>query len=164
LKVNIRGAQLESFNDQGVDQLDDGSFRIHVFGGIHGRSHAGNLDLALRDVLNHFIDCAFRSRTAAAPAAAAATVILVERGLDVLLDRNLQFDLGAEQVGQAVDGIQIRRVADRHGDDIAVFGNGHRAEFLCDVAADERNDIVTEAQFAEVYNFSTEVGGLGLRD
>ena len=78
----------------------------------------------------------------------------------------LEFNVGAlqQEVMQAVNRIEIGRVADGDGDGVVDLGNGDGAVFFGDVPADERDDVIRQAQFGEVDDFGAEVGGLGLGD
>ncbi len=63
---------------------------------------------------------------------------------------------------KAVDGIQVRGVADRNGYGVVMAGNRNGAVLSGNVTADERNDLVGRAYVAEIDHFSAEVCGFGL--
>ena len=65
---------------------------------------------------------------------------------------------------ERVNGVQVRRVGDGHGDLAVAFENGDDAVFFGDVARDDGNDVVGNLQAAELNDFRAELGGLGLGD
>ncbi len=65
---------------------------------------------------------------------------------------------------ERVDGVQIGRVGDGHGDLAITFENGNDAVFFGDMARDDGNDVVGNAQTAELNDFRAELRGLGLGD
>src|SRR5581483_2299039 len=155
LEVNVRSAQLERVEDQLIHQFDHGRVSVHfpaVISAEDGNGHFGFRQLL--DRIPHAIVLRLGNLFAA--------VILIEGVLDVFLAGDLQFDVRVEEVVQAVDRVEIGRIADGHSDGAADLGNGNGAVFLGDVAADDVDDVIAELEFAEIDDFSAEVRGFGL--
>ncbi len=91
-------------------------------------------------------------------------VILVQRGVDVLVRGHAQFDVGIDHALQGVHDVQVRRIGQGDGDGVVVLGHRHGAVALGHVTRHGGNDVVGQAQLAQIDEFVTEMGGLGLGD
>ena len=63
---------------------------------------------------------------------------------------------------QRIDDIQVRRISQGDDDRIVVFGHGHSPVPLGHMPRHGGNDVVGQANIAEVDEFKTEMGRLGL--
>jgi len=112
LQMDVAGPAPECLHDDQADQLDDGSVRLRdVF-----IPHQLFLDIvrqrqgAFRNLLQHAFD---RTRGAA---------IVVGQGLfDLFRRRHHALDIALEHVAQAVQGVYVQRIPQRHGQDVFVF-------------------------------------------
>src|SRR3954447_198367 len=90
LEMNIRRALFERFDDQGVDQLDDRRVRIDNGAVVLAEfTDFADLDFTFGDVLDHLVELA---GTTPRLAAAAATVVTVQRFFDLIGSGHARFD------------------------------------------------------------------------
>src|SRR5438034_5269062 len=129
LEMNITRTELVRFDDQHRDQPDDGRVRFinsDCFGAI------ANLEAKIDFITNLMLEDVSRFLGRA---------VVFDQGLaDFFRRRTNQFEVALEKKVEAVDGIDVERVAD--GEDQATFAKGHRNDFeatrVC--RADLRND------------------------
>src|ERR1044071_2634111 len=146
LQVNIRSAHFERFGDHRVDQLDQR--RVGFDGAAVRKRLGGDLDVFLRQLLDGFQHA--RVGGAAAPATAALGVILAQGILNVGVGSDLQADIHLQEVLQAVDGIQVRRIRYGHRQTAVVLENGNDAIFARDVAGNGGDDFVGDLDLVEI--------------
>ena len=157
LQVNVRSPHLERLDDDRIDQLDQRRVGFHHR--AVGRRGGLDFDVLARQVLDGLLEARI-GRHAAAP----LRVILAQRRLDVGFGGDAQLDLRVQQMRQAVNGVQVRRVRQRDGDTVVVLEDRHDAVLPGDVPRDRGDDVVGDLHLAEVDHFGAEMGGLGLGD
>ena len=140
-EVNVRGARLEGLDDDGIDQLDDRRVRIDNRAVIRCRNvgQGGNLDLALRDVLDHLVHGIFPG----------APIIPAERLLDVVRAGHARLDFHVQQVTKTVECVQVGGVTHRHRHGVIVTVNRDHIVLLGDVARDGGDDFIRKPHLSE---------------
>src|SRR5439155_21951470 len=154
-EVDVGGAGAEGFDNDGVDEFDDGGVGVD-FGavvGVHGGLEGADLDFAFGDVLDHLADVVVGD-----------AIEFVERGFDAFFGGDFDFQFGVEEMVEAVDGVEVGGVGDGDAEGVAVAVDGDAAVALGDVSRDGGDDGVVEFEFGEVDDFDAEMGGFGVGD
>ena len=155
LQVNVRGPRLEGFDNQGIDKLDDGGVRIDSGPVVGHILLAGGADFnfTFGDVLDHL-----------ANGIVGRAVIFVQGGVDVLIHRHAQLDLGVDHALQGIDDIEIGRVGQGDDDRVIVLGDRHGPVTLGHMPGHGGYHVISQADVAQVDEFVAEMGGFGLGD
>ena len=159
LQVNIRGAHLERFDNDRIDQLDQRRIRLD-HRAVCGRRRL-DFDMLAREVFNGLLE----ARIGGHPSPAPLHVILAERRFDVGVGGDAQLDLRAvQQVPQAVYGVEVGRIGYGNCNTVFVLKDRHHPILTGDVPWNRGNDVIGNLQFAEVDHFGAEMRRLGLGD
>ncbi len=158
LQVNIRRPQFESFYDQGVYQFDQGC--ISLDGATVGQRRSRDLHVLFGQLLDRLREP--RIGLTRSPTTPISAVVFAQRFLDVALRGDLQADLGVQQVGKAIDRVQVRRIGNGDGNAVVVLENRHNTVFTGDMPWDGGDYGVVNLDFGKVDNFGAELSGLGL--
>src|SRR6266853_2030702 len=153
--MNVRGAHLEGFDNERINQFDQRRVGFH-YGAIVG-SRCADLDVLPGEFFDHLLV----PRIARNPALA---VIAVERRFDVRFGGDAQINFGPEQMPQTVNGVEVGRISQGNGKSVVALKDGNNAIFSGDVPRDGGNDLIGDFHFVEVDDFGAEVGSLGLGD
>ncbi len=123
-EMNVRRPRAKGLHDDGVDQFDDRRVRIHGRPVVHGAAgrRQTNLHLSFGDVLDHLAHRIVRR-----------PVVLVQRGFDVFFGGDADADFRLQQMVQAVDGVEVGRIAERDGEAVAVLEHRHNPVTLRDM-------------------------------
>ncbi len=121
LQVNIRSPHFERLGNDRINQLDERRVRCHHR--AVGRRSRLDLNMLTREVFNRLLE----PRVSRHPTP--LRVILAQRRLNVRLGGDAQVDLRAQQMRQAVNRVEVRRVREGDRDAVVVFEDRHDPVF-----------------------------------
>ncbi len=152
----VAGAVAIGFHDQQPHQLDDRGIGVVSGCAFRDRSvgrRPGQLDInvALGDLLEHALDRVVRR-----------AVIPIQRGIDIVFRGNHRLDIHLQDVTQAVDGVHVERIADRHRQGIVVLVDRHHLVPPRNVAWHEGQNLIRNLVISQLDGIHPKLACQGL--